>query len=74
MPKYRHPDSTVQIRTFGVTFRNAQAAIPVLQRTSDWHQWIYATRGVTTVFTEDGAWVVPPPRAVWIPGGFLYRL
>ena len=30
-------------------------------------QLIYATRGVMTVETEDGAWVVPPERAVWVP-------
>jgi len=74
MLNYRHPDGTVRIRSFGVTFHNAQAVPPVLQRTADWHQLIYATRGVMTVFTEDGAWVVPPHRAVWIPAGFSYRL
>jgi AraC-like DNA-binding protein len=35
---------------------------------------IYATRGVMTVYTGDGAWVVPPHRAMWIPAGFQYRL
>ncbi len=30
-------------------------------------QLVYATRGVMTVRTEDGTWVVPPRRAVWIP-------
>ena len=31
------------------------------------HQLIYASRGVMTVWTGDGTWVVPPQRAVWIP-------
>lgn len=31
------------------------------------HQLIYASRGVMTVWTEAGTWVVPPQRAVWIP-------
>lgn len=31
------------------------------------HQLIYASRGVMTVWTRDGTWVVPPQRAVWIP-------
>jgi AraC-like DNA-binding protein len=31
------------------------------------HQLIYASRGVMTVWTADGTWVVPPQRAVWIP-------
>ena len=30
-------------------------------------QLIYASRGVMTVRTQDGAWVVPTHRAVWIP-------
>ena len=30
-------------------------------------QVVYASRGVMTVRTRDGTWVVPPHRAVWIP-------
>lgn len=30
-------------------------------------QLIYATAGVMTVETDDGIWVVPPERAVWVP-------
>lgn len=33
----------------------------------DRDQIVYATRGVMTVRTGDGTWVVPPHRAVWIP-------
>ena len=33
----------------------------------DRDQLVYAARGVMTVRTEGGAWVVPPHRAVWIP-------
>jgi AraC-like DNA-binding protein len=32
-----------------------------------WHQLVYATRGVMTVRTPEGAWVVPPNRGVWVP-------
>jgi AraC-like DNA-binding protein/quercetin dioxygenase-like cupin family protein len=32
-------------------------------------QLLYAAEGVLTVDTADGSWVVPPERAVWIPGG-----
>ena len=31
------------------------------------HQLIYASRGVMSVWTEEGTWIVPPQRAVWIP-------
>jgi AraC-like DNA-binding protein len=30
-------------------------------------QLIHAAKGVMTVITEDGLWVVPPQRAVWVP-------
>jgi AraC-like DNA-binding protein len=33
----------------------------------DRDQLVYASRGVMTVHTGDGAWVVPTNRAVWIP-------
>jgi len=33
----------------------------------DWHQLVYATRGVLTVNTTAGSWVVPSRRAVWVP-------
>jgi AraC-like DNA-binding protein/quercetin dioxygenase-like cupin family protein len=32
-------------------------------------QLIYAANGVLTVEAQDGIWVVPPERAVWIPSG-----
>jgi AraC-like DNA-binding protein len=40
----------------------------------DWHthrrgQLLYAARGVVVVSTARGAWVAPPERAVWTPGG-----
>jgi AraC-like DNA-binding protein/quercetin dioxygenase-like cupin family protein len=33
----------------------------------EWDQLVYASRGVMTVLTGEGAWVVPTHRAVWIP-------
>ncbi len=30
-------------------------------------QLVFASSGILNVTTEDGAWVVPPQRAVWIP-------
>lgn len=32
-------------------------------------QFLYAATGVVAVSTPEGAWVAPPERAVWIPGG-----
>ena len=40
----------------------------------DWHdhpraQLAYAERGVIRVATEEGVWITPPERAVWVPAG-----
>ena len=53
---------------------------PITCSTTDWEssyvialhhhnndQLIYASNGVISVETEDGMWVVPPTRAVWVP-------
>ena len=37
-------------------------------------QLIYAERGVMTVTTGIGVWVIPPQRAVWVPGGMEHRV
>ena len=37
-------------------------------------QLIYATAGTMRVSTEDGVWVVPPQRAVWMPAGVTHSL
>ncbi len=39
----------------------------IMPHRHDAAQLIYATDGVMTVETENGAWVVPPARAVWVP-------
>ena len=43
------------------------AAHEIPQHVHPEHQLIYASRGVMTVMTSEGTWVVPPHRAVWIP-------
>lgn len=40
----------------------------------DWAQLVYATEGVMTVQTEEGTWVVPSQRAVWIPAGIDHSI
>lgn len=37
-------------------------------------QLIFAARGVMTVSTDSGSWVVPPQRAVWMPGGVRHQI
>jgi len=40
----------------------------------DWDQLVYASTGVMTVRTSEGAWVVPAHRAVWIPAGVPHTI
>ena len=37
-------------------------------------QLVFASRGVMTVSTDDGAWVVPTHRAVWIPTRMAHKV
>ncbi|MBI1752082.1 MAG: helix-turn-helix transcriptional regulator [Acidobacteria bacterium] len=37
-------------------------------------QLVFASRGVMTVRTRAGLWVVPPSRAVWIPAGIPHAV
>lgn len=38
----------------------------------DWGQLVYAAEGAISVSTPEGAWVVPPHRAVWVPPGIAH--
>src|SRR5579872_7630828 len=40
----------------------------------DRDQLVYASRGVMTVRTGSGTWVVPPHRAVWIPSEISHTI
>src|SRR6202041_439227 len=40
----------------------------------DRDQLVYASRGVMTIRTRDGTWVVPPNRAVWIPAEIAHSI
>jgi AraC-like DNA-binding protein len=40
----------------------------------DRDQLVYASRGVMTIRTTEGTWVVPPYRAVWIPSAVSHTI
>lgn len=37
-------------------------------------QFAYAARGVITLLTDDGNWVVPPQRGVWVPARLAHAM
>jgi AraC-like DNA-binding protein len=53
-----------QIRASSVAWA---AAYTWRDRKSSWGQLLFASRGMLTVHTEAGLWVVPAHRAVWVP-------
>jgi AraC-like DNA-binding protein len=59
------------IRTLAAEFRSGQT---IDRHAHDWGQLIYASAGVTTVWTEAGSWVAPPHWAVWVPGGVKHSI
>lgn len=40
----------------------------------EWDQLLYASRGVMTIQTDEGTWVVPTQRAVWIPAWVAHTI
>ncbi len=45
----------------------------------DWHchqrnQLVYASKGVLSITTEIGSYVLPPQRALWIPAGVMHTV
>lgn len=60
-----------QIRTLALNLPNGHA---IHSHFHEWHQLIYASRGVMTVNTTSGTWVVPSKRAVWVPAGIDHEI
>jgi AraC-like DNA-binding protein len=69
------------------TPRADQGAMPVCGRSIDYppghlvafhshptHQLIYAIQGVITVLANNGQWIVPPSRGLWMPAGTAHQL
>ncbi len=50
------------------------AAYTWRDRTSEWGQLLFAARGMLTVHTEAGLWVVPAHQAVWVPAGVRHSV
>src|SRR6266516_133323 len=78
MPKKRQKPSTdsdleesLDIRSLAI---GTSAPHTIHKHSHDWHQLIYASRGVMTVNTATGSWVVPSRRAVWVPANETHEI
>jgi AraC-like DNA-binding protein/quercetin dioxygenase-like cupin family protein len=67
----RTGDRRAQVTTFT---RDYSAGHRVRWHFHDRDQLLYASRGVMTVRTEEGTWVVPTHRAVWIPARVAHSI
>jgi AraC-like DNA-binding protein len=75
MPKKRQAldvEELCDIRSHAIGTTNVAYTIP--KHSHDWHQLIYASRGVMTINTATGSWVVPSQRAVWVPAGIEHEV
>lgn len=60
-----------QVRTFAIT---CSSGYTWHSRMSGWGQVVYAARGMMTLHTDHGLWVVPPHQAVWVPLGVRHDI
>ncbi|MET0275023.1 MAG: helix-turn-helix transcriptional regulator [Phenylobacterium sp.] len=66
----RDPDG-FPVRGLAVTYRDGHR---LDRHTHPWAQLVYAASGVMQVSTPDAAWLVPPTRAIWVPGGVDHEI
>jgi len=50
------------------------AGFKILPHRHERAQLIYATTGTMRVATDDGVWIVPPQRALWMPAGVTHSI
>jgi AraC-like DNA-binding protein len=53
---------------------NRRAGEELPRHAHDWHQLIYASAGILTVWTERGSWIAPPHWGVWVPAGIEHGI
>jgi len=58
------PEDGYLVRSLATTFRGGTT---LDTHDHEWAQLVYASRGVMTVRSANGVWIVPAHRAVWVP-------
>jgi len=66
----RDPDR-FPVRGLAVTYRDGHR---LDRHTHPWAQLVYAASGTMRVATPDAAWLAPPTRAIWVPGGTPHEI
>lgn len=69
--KRQASETYMDIRSFALECPSGYVITP---HSHPWHQLIYGTRGVMTINTEQGSWVVPFRQAVWVPADVTHGI
>ncbi len=67
-------DARDKAHQIGVIATDMPAGATIAPHTHVQAQLIYAIEGVMIVRADAGSWVVPPGRAVWVPGGMRHEI
>ena len=59
------------VRGLAITYRDGHW---LDEHSHPWAQLVYAAEGVMQVATPQAAWLAPPTRAIWVPGGVPHRI
>lgn len=59
------------VRGLAVTYRDGSR---LDRHTHPWAQLVYAASGTMRVATPSAAWLAPPTRAIWVPGGTPHEI
>ena len=69
--KGRHRTTGDGVHLIAQNYRKGVRLDPHMHRES---QLVYAAKGTMQVTTPRGRWLVPPDRAVWVPGGLAHSI
>lgn len=67
----RADEPFLAIRTLAYS---VEAGHVIERHTHDWHQLIFASAGLLHVWTERGAWLVPPHWAIFVPAQTVHSI
>ncbi|MGE7157107.1 helix-turn-helix domain-containing protein [Methylorubrum rhodesianum] len=67
-------DYQITARSVAAMARDLPAGFHIPAHSHRRSQLIYGCTGAITVQTEDGTWIVPPHRGVWVPGGVEHQM
>jgi AraC-like DNA-binding protein len=72
--EFASPSEQLSLNPVSAVLREYSDGILVNLHSHAQAQLVYAATGVMELATEDGYWIVPPQRAVWMPAGVYHQM